>query len=131
MVLKAYYWLGFYEFKAEYLSCLGIYSVKKKPKDKSNTALEKVKTKYHAIRVIPCEKACNHAKLILSKVFLINELSQLPLDNCQKMNECTCIFKHFDDRRADEGRRSDSVIFQDTFNGDDHRTKKRSRRRDD
>jgi len=104
---------------------------KKKPKAESTLVSEKVKTKYHAVRVIPCDKACDTARLISSKIFLTNELSQLPLESCQKTNECTCIFKHYDDRRADESRRNDSVIFQDTFSGENHRMKKRGRRGDD
>ena len=104
---------------------------RKKSQDKKKVVQEKPKSKYRAIQVLPCERACEAAKMISSKVFLIKELSNLPLESCQRINECTCMFKHYDDRRCDEERRSDSIILQNIFSGEDHRVKKKRGRRND
>jgi len=107
---------------------------KKKPKDKKNINIspEKANTKYHSIQILPCENSCDPASWISSKIYLVSELSQLPLKNCDKTNECRCQFKHYDDRRRNEERRNDSTILQNIFSGDEHREqKKRGRRNDD
>jgi len=103
---------------------------KKEPQNKNNLAPEKAKTKYHAIQVIPCESSCDPARWISSKKYLVSELYELPLASCDKRDDCRCKFKHYDDRRLNEDRRTDSIVLQNTFSGDETRVQKKRGRRD-
>jgi len=103
---------------------------KKKPKDENRIAPETTKTKYHAIQVLPCEHSCDPARWVSSKIYLVSELSKLPLASCNKIDECGCKFKHYEDRRQNEDRRTDSIVLQNTFSGDETRKQKKKGRRD-
>jgi len=107
---------------------------KKKPKDENKIASERTKKEYHSIQVIPCENSCESSSWISSKTYLVSEPSKmprLPLESCNKMDECSCKFKHYDDRRHNEDRRCDSVVLLHSFGGNEHREQGKGGRRND
>lgn len=108
-----------------------------KMKSKKTAAIEvlvteRIEKMYHAVKLEPCFNPCEPAKWVSEKLYLVEELSRLPLESCDRISECQCKFEHFDDRRHNEDRRSGSTILQNIFDGINNRKhKKRGRRSKD
>ncbi len=103
---------------------------KKHHQDKLET--KKSETTFHAVKISPCDNACNSAHRLTSKIFLKLEAFTLPLEDCDRIDTCRCQYEHFDDRRQNEDRRTGSVALQDVYTGDENRdTIKKGRREDD
>lgn len=90
---------------------------------------KKDKHPYAAVKVMPCANACQPAQWVSSKVFLVADFPSLPIPSCDHMQSCACKFKHYDDRRQAQDRRSDSIILQNVYAGGEHRKKKKRGRR--
>jgi len=63
--------------------------------------------KWHAVTVISGARACGPATRLRSLRFLSVEAPRIPLDDCTMPGSCTCVYRHFSDRRARERRVSD------------------------
>jgi hypothetical protein len=85
---------------------------------------------YAAVKLLPGKDACQSAHWVSKKVYLRKdkELEHLPLNSCDRIENCNCSFQHLDDRRQ-EDRRSDSTVLQNVFNSEEHRSKKKRGRR--
>jgi hypothetical protein len=74
-----------------------------KQTDKDNEGLQEMvevnEHHYAAVKVIPAERSCEPAKWIKDKVYLLGELSELPLKSCTKPEKCNCKLEYFEDRR--------------------------------
>lgn len=105
---------------------------KRKPRQIQKASLDKPYTpqkKYNAVQLVPCEQSCLPATWVADKLYLVEELSSLPLTSCDKILECECRFSHHDDRRHNEDRRSGSTVLQNAFRGDESRARKKRGRR--
>mgnify|MGYP001824591157 FL=1 len=87
---------------------------------------------YAAVQLLPCVNACDSAHRVSKNTYLTTEFQHLPIDDCDRIEDCDCKFKHIDDRRLQEDRRSFNYIMQDIFHAEEHRNmKKMGRRRTD
>lgn len=69
---------------------------------KANKPLILPKSKHwHAVTIEPCRKACAAALKAEGARYLANEAPRLPLAGCDTA-DCTCHYRHYDDRRADD-----------------------------
>lgn len=62
---------------------------------------------WHAVSIAPGARACDAARRLSGHSFLSREAPALPLKDCDRP-ECTCRYKHFDDRR-DGARRASEI----------------------
>jgi len=62
---------------------------------------------FHGIAIEAGDGACEKAQFLAGHRFLSDEAPRLPLDDCTKVHECTCVYRHFKDRRTDVRRDSD------------------------
>lgn len=62
-------------------------------------------TKFHAVSIRHEKNACAAAKELAGRRFLSGAAPQLPLPDCDAA-ECSCRFRHHDDRRSNKDRRS-------------------------
>lgn len=60
---------------------------------------------YRCVVIKPHPEACLGVRHLAGKRFLASAAPPLPLDNCGG-SACQCRYAHFEDRRADERRRS-------------------------
>ncbi|HEU4653614.1 MAG TPA: hypothetical protein VFS47_06485 [Steroidobacteraceae bacterium] len=84
---------------------------------------------YHAVSIIPGVASCASAHRFAGTRYLSKQAPRLPLPNCDAP-ECTCRFKHHNDRRAGPRRRADVGFMPGTFNGVERRAT-RGRRAED
>jgi hypothetical protein len=61
--------------------------------------------KYQAVAIQYSENACDAAKVMTGRRYLINEAPRLPLADCD-FGDCRCKFAYHDDRRSTSDRRS-------------------------
>jgi hypothetical protein len=98
-------------------------------------AIQEQPTRHHpyaAVQLLACVNACDSAHRISKNTYLTTEFQHLPIDDCDRIEDCDCKFNHLDDRRHQEDRRSFSYIFQNVFHAEEHRNmKKRGRRKND
>ncbi len=84
---------------------------------------------YHAVRVIPGERACAAVETVRGKRYLSREAPILPLKKCNAA-KCTCRYGHFEDRRDGQRRARDFGVSVDAYDGPERRVKsKRGRRK--
>jgi len=87
----------------------------------SSDAATLPRPQYRAMTLRIGTNACAAAKRVRQKSFLVGEVPQLPLPNCDRA--CHCEFSSHDDRRLKDDRRFPSADgFQDTTTLDDGRT---------
>ena len=65
---------------------------------------------YHAVSIRCASSACQAAKDAAGERHLSAEAPLLPLKQCDRPDQCTCRYQHFDDRRGDSRRRSDQGL---------------------
>ena len=83
---------------------------------------------YHAVCVIPGERACSAVEELRGKRYLSREAPTLPLGKCNAA-KCTCRYGHFEDRRNGQRRARDFGVSVDAYDGSERRVKaKRGRR---
>lgn len=75
---------------------------------------------WHAVSIIPGPGACGAARRFKGVRFLSKDAPRLPLPACV-MAQCTCRFKHHDDRRAGPRRRSEQGMMSGPYSGSERR----------
>lgn len=63
---------------------------------------------YHAVSVVPGQRACEAVRSTVTAKYLSSEAPSLPLPACNA-DKCTCRYQHHTDRRSDEPRRESDV----------------------
>lgn len=63
-----------------------------------------VSNPYHAVSIVPGQRACEVARQNTEARFLSSEAPVLPLAGCD-VGRCTCRYQHHPDRRAEDPRR--------------------------
>ena len=90
------------------------------------------KPPYSAVSIEPVEDACCNAVLEVAKQrFLVCDVPVLPLDACDRITQCQCIYKKWDDRRQEDRRTVVAGMGQQAFDGAEKRSLKRGRRSTD
>jgi hypothetical protein len=69
---------------------------------------------FHAVSIKACPNACASVKKLKGKSFLANEVSQLPLSECNH-KACTCSYIHHKDRRDNDDRRYLSSVMSGIY----------------
>jgi hypothetical protein len=95
-----------------------------------NSAPKRGKEPWHAVSIVPHGRACPIALTFRGKRFLAAEAPTLPLDGCTALTTCTCVYRHYTDRRAGPRRESEESGLQRTPPANEQRVK-RGRREDD
>lgn len=88
---------------------------------------------FHCVEVIPHSTCCAEVEKVQGVRFLSAEAPHLPLPGCDEPN-CHCDFRHHEDRRHNEDRRlmlGMQTEMYEVNGGEEHRAKKRGRRKDD
>jgi hypothetical protein len=62
---------------------------------------------FHGIAVEPGDKACEAVRRIAGQRYLSEDAPRVPLDECQCVQDCRCVYRHFPDRRTDVRRDMD------------------------
>ena len=62
-------------------------------------------TPFHAVAIFCGKTPCQSAKDNQKKRYLSAEAPLLPLDQCDRPDQCQCRYKHYEDRRAGPRRR--------------------------
>ncbi len=63
---------------------------------------------YHAVSIRCGKSACQSAQDKLGERHLSAAAPLLPLDQCDRPNQCECRYQHYDDRRGDPRRSSEN-----------------------
>ena len=69
---------------------------------------------YHAVSIRCGKNACQAAQDKLGERHLSAEAALLPLDQCDRPDQCECRFQHYDDRRGKSRRHSDQSLSAQT-----------------
>ena len=69
---------------------------------------------YHSVSIRCWTNACQAAQDKLGERHLSAEAVLLPLDQCDRPDQCECRFQHYDDRRGKSRRRSDQGLSAQT-----------------
>lgn len=62
---------------------------------------------FHGIAVEPGELACEAVQRMAGHRFLSDEAPKLPLDKCECIQDCRCVYRHYADRRTQVRRDAD------------------------
>jgi hypothetical protein len=65
---------------------------------------------YRAVEIRCPEDACEAAKAERGKRYLAKDAPTFPLSGCDKRDRCACRYRHHEDRRGKEDRRSAGPI---------------------
>jgi hypothetical protein len=84
---------------------------------------------YRAVEIRCPEDACEAAKAERGKRYLSKDAPTLPLSGCDKNGRCACRYRHHEDRRGKEDRRSEGPSL--TGRVDKERRNMRNRRAED
>lgn len=99
------------------------------PEAKPVAAPRKASKPYHAVCVVPGERACPAVEELRGRRYLSREAPILPLKKCNAAS-CSCRYGHFEDRRNGQRRARDFGVSIDAYDGPEHRAKsKRGRRK--
>ena len=60
---------------------------------------------FKAASIHPGEVCCQEVTRRANERFLLDEVPRLPLEACDKVNECSCTYRNHADRRSGEDRR--------------------------
>lgn len=88
-----------------------------------------VESQYPAVKIKPCEHACQAAAQTAQIIFLAANAPKLPLNACDRIGDCDCQFRHYADRRQQEDRRDGSFVMRDLYAQGERRGAKRIGRR--
>ena len=67
-------------------------------------------TKYRGAEIIAAEDACDAARSRASLRLLSLDVPLLPLKTCDRAATCTCVYRHFGDRRRRLPRREEHAL---------------------
>jgi hypothetical protein len=87
--------------------------------------------KWHAVTVVLNGSSCAAAALCRNTRFLSKDAPRLPLPACSHPDQCRCVFRHHDDRRAGPRRSADVGGGLPEENRPVNRRKARGRRAND
>ena len=73
---------------------------------------------FHGIAVVPGARVCDAAGEIEGRRFLSEDAPRLPLDACTCVRDCTCVYRHYSDRRTDVRRDADMGLPRRHVTGD-------------
>jgi hypothetical protein len=63
---------------------------------------------FHGVEVVPGRgSSCARVRELTGQRFLSEEAPLLPLEGCATPDRCTCVYRHYEDRRTDKRRDSD------------------------
>ena len=65
---------------------------------------------YHSVSIRCGKSACQAAQDKLGERHLSAEAPLLPLDQCDRSDQCKCRYRHYNDRRGDPRRRSEQGL---------------------
>ena len=63
---------------------------------------------FHAVEIRCTKNACQAAQDTRGKHYLSAEAPRLPLDQCDRPDQCQCRYQHYEDRRGDSRRDAES-----------------------
>ena len=63
---------------------------------------------WHAVSIAAGKGSCQAAVTLKRRRFLAGEAPRLPLEPCDQPGRCTCVYKHFSDRRAASRRATEN-----------------------
>jgi len=86
---------------------------------------------HHAVAIRCGKNACQAAQENLGERHLSAEAPLLPLDQCDRPDQCECRYQHYDDRRGNPRRRSDQGLPAQTNSEDVERRSVKDRRAED
>jgi hypothetical protein len=66
-----------------------------------------IRSNFQAASIVPGENACEAATYAKGKRQLTEEMTRLPLEACDRIQECTCTFQQHSDRRDGGDRRNE------------------------
>lgn len=69
---------------------------------------------YHSVSIRCGDNACQMAKDKLGERHLSSDAPLLPLDQCDRPDQCECRYQHYDDRRRGPRRRSEHGLSAQT-----------------
>ncbi len=90
---------------------------KRKPREQRAPG-RAVRHLFHGIAVEPGDTACEAVKQITGHRFLSEDAPRLPLDQCQCVQDCRCVYRHFSDRRTQVRRDADMGLPRRDVPGD-------------
>lgn len=74
---------------------------------------------FHGVEVVPGRgRGCERAREIAGRRFLSEEAPLLPLEGCTTPDRCTCVYRHYEDRRTDKRRDTDLGLPERPVAGD-------------
>jgi len=95
-------------------------------------AITRTKSEYAAASIEPNEQTCCRAvSAIAHQRFLSYEAPMLPLEDCDRIEQCECKYQKWNDRRQDERRTFYSTLGQLKEGVVDKRSNSRGRRESD
>ena len=90
----------------------------------------KPKLKYQCVEVIATASGCDAARSLKNLRILCAEAPRLPLATCDRPANCTCVYRHFDDRRQGPRRENEHAVVPLAHRGPERRTWRGRRDRD-
>lgn len=103
---------------------LGLLFVKKQKSAKLESKPKRRLNPYKAVAVCCDESACDGAKALIGKRFLVGDTPLLPLLDCTSQ-KCNCKYSHHPDRRDfEEDRRLSSSLKESVFSDGDNKERR-------
>ena len=73
----------------------------------SQAAPRSAPSQWHAVALKPKGQCCDAVQTCRTRRFLSKDAPRLPLAECTTSDTCTCIYKHYADRRAPPRRQDE------------------------
>lgn len=89
------------------------------------------KPRWHAVEVLSPKAACPSAQALKGKRFLSAEAPLFPLAECTRSWACACVYRKYQDRRAEERRDLEATAIRPPALPSPDRRVKRGRRKTD
>lgn len=96
---------------------------------------EKLDGKYRCAEIKPGLVYCKAVEALKKKVYLLGEVPQIPLNNCEMRTACKCKYLRFNDRRREDRRenilKANAIAQGLAVEGKDEKRGRRGRRATD
>lgn len=79
-------------------------------RSRRKTSVRTIVHLFHGVQVIPGQAACEAVRSLDGKRLLSEDAPMLPLTDCPQATQCTCRYRHFQDRRTDNRRDEDDGL---------------------
>ena len=89
------------------------------------------KPKWHAVEILSPKTACPAAQDLKGKRFLSSQAPLFPLPQCTRSGACGCVYRKYQDRRAEDRREQDATAIRRAAIPSHDRRTKRGRRKSD